>query len=71
MKDETNRLGKEMGFSEIDIDFRKKVKNNRTAKEQHIILKGGTSWKEELREVIEEAKQTALSEEEFISHFSL
>ena len=69
MKDEANRLGKEMGFSEID--FRKKAKNNRTAEEQHIILKGGTSWKEELREVIEEAKQTALSEEEFISHLSL
>ena len=69
MKDEANRLGKEMGFSEID--FRKKAKHNRTAEEQHIILKGGTSWKEELREVIEEAKQTALSEEEFISHLSL
>ena len=69
MKDEANRLGKEMGFSEID--FRKKAKNNRTAEEQHIILKGGTSWKEELREVIEEAKQTALSEEEFITHLSL
>ena len=69
MKDEANRLGKEMGFSVID--FRKKAKNNRTAEEQHIILKGGTSWKEELREVIEEAKQTALSEEEFIKHLSL
>ena len=69
MKDEANRLGKEMGFSEVD--FRKKAKNNRTAEEQHIILKGGTSWKEELREVIEEAKQTALSEDGFISHLSL
>lgn len=69
MKDEANRLGKEMGFSEID--FRKKAKNNRTAEEKHIILKGGTSWKEELREVIEEAKQTVLSEEEFITHLSL
>ncbi len=53
MKDEANRLGKEMGFSELD--FRKKSKHNRTAEEQHIILKGGTSWKEELREVIVEA----------------
>lgn len=69
MKDEANLLGKEMGFSEID--FRKKAKHNRTAEERHVILKGGTSWKEELREVIEEAKQSARSEEEFISHLSL
>ena len=69
MKDEANRLGKEMGFSELD--FRKKSKNKRTAEERHIILKGGTSWKEDLREVIEEAKQTATSQEEFIQHLKL
>ena len=69
MKDETNRLGAEMGFSQID--FRKKAEHSRTAEERHLMLKGGTSWKEELREVIEEAKQQATTEAEFISHLAL
>lgn len=63
MKDMANELGKEMGFSELD--FRKKSKNKRTTKERHVILKSGTSWKEELREVIEEAKRKVSTEEEF------
>lgn len=49
MKDEANRLGKKYGFTETD--FRKRGKNSRTAVEKKIMLKGGTSWKEELREV--------------------
>ncbi len=53
MKDEANRLGKEFGFTETD--FRKRGKNSRTATEKKIMLKGGVSWKEELREVIAEA----------------
>ena len=69
MKDEANRLGEELGFS--TLDFRKKSKHKRTSQEKHIILKGGTSWKEELREVIEEAKQTATTQEEFIAHLKL
>ena len=69
MKDEENRLGKEMGFS--TLDFRKKSKNKRTSEEKHIILKGGVSWKEDLREVIEEAKQTATTQEAFIAHLKL
>lgn len=44
MKDEANRLGSEFGYSAID--FRKKAQNKRTTEESHIILKGGTSWKE-------------------------
>ena len=63
MKDEANRLGKEMGYSEID--FRKNAKHKRTAAEQHLILKGGTSWKEELREVIAEAVMKTKSAEAF------
>ena len=55
MKDEANRIGEEFGFT--SLDFRKKAKNKRTNEEQHIILKGGTSWKEDLREVIEEANR--------------
>ena len=68
LKDMANEIGKEFGFSELD--FRKKAKNKRTAEETHIILKGGTSWKEDLREVIEEGKRTATSESEFIAHLA-
>lgn len=59
MKDEANRIGKKYGFTETD--FRKRGKNSRTAVEKKIILKGGTSWKEELREVIAEACSFVLS----------
>ena len=69
MKDEANRLGSEFGYT--STDFRKKAKNKRTNEEQHIILKGGTSWKEDLREVIEEAKRSATTQEEFIAHLKL
>lgn len=63
MKDEANRLGKKYGFTETD--FRKRGKNSRTAAEKKIILKGGTSWKEELREVIAEAVKKTKSPEAF------
>ncbi|MCM1360215.1 MAG: relaxase/mobilization nuclease domain-containing protein, partial [Corallococcus sp.] len=69
MKDEANRLGSEFGYS--TIDFRKRAQNKRTTEESHIILKGGTSWKEDLREVIEEAKRSSSTQEEFISHLAL
>ena len=68
LKDMANEIGEQFGFSALD--FRKKSENKRTADEQHIILKGGTSWKEELREVIEEGKMMATSEEEFIVHLA-
>ena len=63
MKDEANRIGKKYGFTETD--FRKLGKNSRTAAEKKIILKGGTSWKEELREVIAEAVKKTKSPEAF------
>ena len=69
MKDEANRLGSEFGYT--SIDFRKKAQNKRTTEESHIIMKGGTSWKEDLREVIEEAKRSSSTQEEFISHLAL
>ena len=53
MKDEVNRIGKKYGYTETE--FRKRGKNSRTAAERKIILNGGVSWKEELREVIQEA----------------
>ncbi len=69
MKDEANRLGSEFGYT--TTDFRKKAQNKRTTEESHIIMKGGTSWKEDLREVIEEAKHSSSTQEEFISHLAL
>ena len=65
LKDMANEIGEQFGFS--SLDFRKKAENKRTADERHIILKGCTSWKEELREVIEEGKMLATSEDEFIA----
>lgn len=63
MKDEVNRLGKEHGYTETD--FRKRGKNSRTAVERKIMLNGGVSWKEELREVIVEAIVKSNNEREF------
>ena len=63
MKDEVNRIGKEHGYTETD--FRKRSKNSRTPIEKKIILKGGTSWKEELREVIAEGIKNSKTAEEF------
>ena len=63
MKDEANRIGKKYGFTETD--FRKRGKNSRTAIEKKIMLKGGTSWKEELREVIAEAIKNVATSNEF------
>lgn len=63
MKDEVNRIGKEHGYTETD--FRKRSKNSRTPIEKKIILKGGTSWKEELREVIVEGIKNSKTSEEF------
>ena len=63
MKDEANRIGKKYGFSETD--FRKRGKNSRTAVEKKIMLKGGISWKEELREVIAEATKNSTTPDNF------
>ena len=63
MKDEANRVGKKYGFTQTD--FRKRSKNSRTATERKIMLNGGTSWKEELREVIAEAAKNSITPEQF------
>ncbi len=63
MKDEVNAIGRKYGFTETE--FRKRGKNSRTAAEKKIILKGGTSWKEELREVIAEGIKNSKIPEEF------
>ena len=63
MKDEANRIGKKYGFTETD--FRKRSKNSKTAVEKKIMLKGGVSWKEELREVIAEAIKNSTTPDKF------
>lgn len=63
MKDEVNRLGKKHGYTQTD--FRKRGKNSRTAAERKIMINGGVSWKEELREVIVEAIGKSHNEREF------
>lgn len=63
MKDEVNRLGR--GYDYTETDFRKRGKNSRTATERKIMLNGGVSWKEELREVIVEAIGKSHNEQEF------
>lgn len=63
MKDEVNAIGRKYGFTKTE--FRKRGKNSRTAAEKKIILKGRTSWKEELREVIAEAVKKTKSPEAF------
>ena len=63
MKDEVNRIGKEHSFTETE--FRKRSRNSRTATERKIMLKGGTSWKEELREVIAEAIKNSTTPDKF------
>lgn len=63
MKDEVNRIGKEHGYTETN--FRKRSKNSRTSAEKKIILKGETSWKEELREVIAEGIKNSKTPEAF------
>jgi hypothetical protein len=54
MKDGANELAEKYGFS--TVDFRKPASVRETTAEKQIKLKGGISWKEELREVIDEAK---------------
>ncbi len=63
MKDEANRIGRKYGFTETE--FRKRGKNSRTATERKILLKGGVSWKEELREVIAEGTRKSKTPEQF------
>lgn len=55
MKDYANEISEQYGFS--TVDFRKPSKVRQSTAEYQIIAKGGTSWKEELREVIDNAKR--------------
>lgn len=63
MKDIANEMGAERGFT--TLDFRKPALDRVSSQERLVELKGGTSWKEELREVIKLAKQDTRSMEDF------
>lgn len=66
MKDLANEMGMERGFT--PLDFRKPAKDRITSRERWVILKGDTSWKDELREVISEAKAQTTNMADFEKH---
>ena len=77
MKDLADEMGKERGFTELHWREAAKKKHQaiergvpqpETQAEKNIILRGGTSWKEELREVITLAKQDTKTMPEFESY---
>ncbi len=65
IKDLSNELALEKGLT--PVDFRKPSREPvcQSQAERQIILRGGTSWKQELCEVIDYAKQNAADMEEF------
>ena len=66
LKDLSNEIAAKYGYS--TLDFRKKAADRIKSEERRIILKGGTSWKEELREVIAEALKVCETMEDFEKH---
>lgn len=65
IKDLSNELALEKGLT--PVDFRKPSREpvRQSQVERQIILRGGTSWKQELCEVIDYAKQNSVDMEEF------
>lgn len=72
MKDYANQISEQYGFSVVD--FRKTSKVRQSTAERQIISKGGTSWKEELREVIDLAKRNTsnmVDFEKFLNNYGV
>lgn len=72
MKDYANQISEQYGFS--TVDFRKPSKVRQSTAERQIISKGGTSWKEELREVIDLAKRNTsnmMDFEKFLNKYGI
>lgn len=72
LKDLSNNIAISHGFSALD--FRKAAADKISSQENRVTLKGGTSWKEELREVIALAVKecTAIDEfEAFINEYGV
>lgn len=68
LKDLSNSIAEKHGYSAID--FRKKAADKISSTEIQIALNGGTSWKEELREVIAIAVHDCTTMEEFESYIN-
>ena len=68
LKDLSNEIAAKYGYSMLD--FRKPSADRIKSEERRVILKGGTSWKEELREVIAEALKLCNNMDEFEKHLS-
>ena len=68
LKDRSNEIAAKYGYS--TLDFRKPSADRIKSEERQIVLKGGTSWKEELREVIAEALKLCNNMDEFEMHLS-
>ena len=68
LKDRSNDIAAKYGYS--TLDFRKLSADRIKSEERQIVLKGGTSWKEELREVIAEAKRLCNNMTEFEKHLN-
>lgn len=68
LKDLSNEIAKKYGYS--TLDFRKPSEDKISTEEKRITLNGGTSWKEELREVIAEAVVKCATMEEFEKHLN-
>lgn len=68
LKDLSNEIAAKYGYS--TLDFRKPSADLIKSEERRIVLKGGTSWKEELREVIAEALKLCNNMTEFEKHLN-
>ena len=68
LKDLSNEIAEKYGYSMLD--FRKPAEDKISTEEKRITLNGGTSWKEELREVIAEALMKCSTMEEFEKHLN-
>lgn len=65
LKDLSNSIAAQHGYS--TLNFRKRAADKISSDEKRVTLKGGTSWKEELREVIVIAVQNCTTMAEFES----
>lgn len=63
LKDLSNEISIKYGYSALD--WRNPAQKHKTTAEHNIIISGGTSWKEQLREVIDEALKSACNMEQF------
>ena len=66
LKDQANEIALEHGFT--PLDWRRPSRDRVTSPEKQIVMRGGTSWKDELKDVIMEAVRQSGSFIEFRNH---